>query len=521
MTAHANPLAQRLATRFGAELLQLRPAVQQVRAYAHDPVGFMRDVLGISPWQGQRDIAEAVRQYSQVACVSGHKIGKSTVLAALALWFYCSFARSRVIITATTDNQVNGIIWREVRWLVRHSRIPIPGAAGIHLIARSGLKDPETDAEIVGFTSREVEAVSGISSPHLMYLVDEANGVRDELFAGIKGNMMGGAKLVLIGNPTKTSGEFYAAFTSKRADYKTLEISSLDTPNCTGDEPAIPGLADPEQIEKFRREYGEDSPFWKMRILGKFVVSEEGKVFPPSLLESCHVAWRDADDKWKSQQLVIGLDPAGSSGEGDESAFAIRRGPRVLDVQRHRGLTPEAHLVHLRAIMYTHRGQPGEIPVIMLDRDGPIGERLFHLLRAELGDDSHVIGMRAGANAVRQPLVFQRARDEWFGAARDMAERGELQLPDDAKLDQDLGAPSFESNIRGKFKATDKVDVKKLLGRSPDTGDAVLLALWWVPLAGMIDDARYEGTIHRPDPDDDDGRTGAADPWEARRAWER
>jgi len=444
----------------------------------------------------------------------------STVLAALALWFYCSFARSRVIITAVTDNQVNGIIWREVRWLVRNAKVAIPGAGDIHKIARSGLKDPETDAEIVGFTSREVEAVAGISSPHLLYLVDEANGVRDDLFAGIKGNMMGGAKLVLIGNPTKTSGEFYSAFTSKREDYKTLEISSLDTPNCTGEEDPIPGLADPKQIEKFRREYGEDSPFWKMRILGKFVMAEEGKIFPSTLLEQCHVAWRDADESWRTHQLVVGLDPAGSSGEGDESAFAVRRGPRVLAVHRHRGLTPEAHLVHLRALLHTHRGAPGETPVVMLDRDGPIGERLFNMLRVELEGQAHVIGMRAGANAIRQPMVFQRARDEWFGSARDMAERGELQLPDDAKLDQDLSAPSFESNIRGKFAATPKVDVKKLLGRSPDTGDAVLLALWWVPLAGMIDDARHEGTIHRPEPDDEDGRHGARSPWDALKDWE-
>lgn len=435
----------------------------------------------------------------------------STVLAVAALWFYCSFPKSRVIITATTERQVDGIIWREVRWLVQQAKrrgFVLPGADDIHLVARSGLQDPDNFSEIFGFTAREVEAVAGISAPHMLWLVDEASGVSDRIFEAIFGNMMGGAKIALISNPTRSEGEFANAFLKPTSNYQTLEVSSLETPNCTGDEEPIPGLADPDTIKQVAEQWGTDSPQYKVRVLGKFVVEEEGKIFPFDLREQVVTAWHEGSASEPEGALVISLDPAGESGEGDESCFGVRRGRRLLDLIGKRGLNEAGHVLVLRELIAKHKAHANELPVIILDRDGPIGWKMLNALRSAFKpEEATIIAVRGANKAVRQPQIYETIRDELWANLRGRGREGELELPEDAQLMQELGAPSFEPNVRGRYKVTDKRTLRKLLGRSPDRADCVCLAFWFRDLG----EARAEDPDPKPTRDSgwDDG---GADP---------
>jgi hypothetical protein len=49
-----------------------------------DPVLFAVEVLGLTTWSRQAEIMRAVATHSRVAVKSGHKVGKSTTIAALA-----------------------------------------------------------------------------------------------------------------------------------------------------------------------------------------------------------------------------------------------------------------------------------------------------------------------------------------------------------------------------------------------------------------------------------------------------
>jgi hypothetical protein len=289
---------------FAADLsIGLRTLVQRATGvrfpsakWRREPVGFFREVLGFEPWARQIEIVEAVRDYPRVAVCSGHKVGKSACIAGLALWFFCSFQDARVILSSTTARQVDQILWRELRMLrARSGRclackledpdgraipVPCPHSAVIDgdqgELARTGLKSGDF-REIVGFTSREAEAVAGISGSNLLYLVDEASGVPDLIFEAIEGNRAGGAKLVLMGNGTKNSGEFFEAFTSKQAHYKTIRVSSETTPNVMRGEVVIPGLATSEWIAEKRLEWGEESALYRVRVRGEHATNEEVK----------------------------------------------------------------------------------------------------------------------------------------------------------------------------------------------------------------------------------------------------
>jgi len=462
-------------------------------------VRFFRDVLGLEPWSRQIEVIEAVRDHERVAVRSGHKVGKSTLAAGVALWFYCSFPNARVIMSSTTARQVEQILWRELRMqyarsgkciackaqdaltghpMTRpcpHSRI-IDGE--IHELARSGLKAADF-REVVGFTAREAEAVAGISGPAILYIVDEASGVPDIIFEAIEGNRAGGAKILLLGNPTQNEGEFYEAFHEKSRFYTTLTISSEETPNVTEGRKVVPGLADRPWIEEKKLEWGEKSPMYLVRVKGIHVPQEEGKIISLHAIAEAEMRWPDAD---AGGRLFIGLDPAGESGDGDETVFATRRGMRVLGVVAMRGLTPEAHLAHLLGMIREHR-HPNELPaVVVVDREGMIGARVYGTLKGHQDMNAQafeLVGVRSSelADGGNPRRVHDRVRDKlWANLEQWMREGG--AIPEDARLAKELNAPKWIFNDRNRAKVTPKDELRKQLGRSPDRAEAVTLATW-------------------------------------------
>jgi phage terminase large subunit len=439
-----------------------------------------------------------------VAISSGHKIGKSYVAAMLALWFYCTHGDdARVICTSTTSRQVDEILWRAVQMLKsrsgkcvdcksedartgRQSATPCPHSAAIDGdmggLARTGLK--AGFRQIVGFTAKQPEAVAGMSGPNMLYIADEASGIPEIIFQAIEGNRAGGASIAMFSNPTRNEGSFFDAFHDKKDLYKTITVSSEDTPNCQQNiDDLIPGLANPSYIAEKEREWGRESALFKVRVLGVHALHEDGRIFSVHAIQQAMAAWKDlrADRKYKPEgRLYIGLDPAGASGKGDETVFAPRRGLDVLSLHAHLGLDAEQHLVHLLALMGRLR-EPREIPVVVMDREGAIGAELYGKLRAHLNEHPNAFllsGIRASDGAVRQPEVYDRMRDGLVANLEAFMREG-LAVPEDDKLAVEMHQFEWKQMMgTGKLKATDKITIRKALGRSPDRYDAVALSCW-------------------------------------------
>lgn len=508
--------------------------------YQQDPVAFFREVIGVDPWHRQREIIEAVRDNKRVTVKSGHKVSKSHTATGIALWFYCSFPDARVVMTSTTSRQVDDILWRELKMMrarsgvcvackeVNKSRGPhdqilapcehsaiIDGEIGE--LARTGLKSFDF-REIKGFTAREAEAVAGISAPNLLYILDEASGIREEIFEAIEGNRAGGARIVMFSNPTRTRGEFYDSHNSKSEFYSCHTISSEETPNVVygDDDPrAIPGLASREWIEEKKKEWGVDSPMFKVRALGEFAELEEGKIF--SLHDIAEAEERLAETP-RDGRLFIGLDPAGDGENADESAWAIRRGQSLYDLIAMRGLTKEALLMHTLALCRKHQNKR-EIPVLVLDREGKVGAEVYGFFLAFLAtkkeEPFQLIPVRASDRSPRNPTVYDRMRDFMAGNLLDWLREGGA-IVSDTKLVQELHLFEWiEQERTGRVKITRKDEIRKELGRSPDRFDAVCLCVW-EPNSVQGDTGSREDTIRD---DDLDPNADAFDPYESAGSW--
>lgn len=466
-------------------IARARPNGGSFARFHDDPVGFCRDVLGFEPWEGTREDGELVGQQrimrevaenDFVTVPAGRAVGKSRLDAALALWFCLTRGpNARVILTAPTYRQVQLILWEEIRLLVQGAKIAIPGE--LAKMASTGFRASD-GSQIVGITAERPEAFQGIRAARLMIIADEASGIEDAIFHVIDGNMAGGGKYLLTGNPTRALGYFRESMRSPR--FRCHRLAATDSPNVVAGRVVIPGIATRDWVEERSREWGKDSPLYRIHVLGEVVEAEEGRLFTEEM-----IAAATAEATFKGTpatgRVVVGVDPAGDSGDGDESAFVVRRGNKVTRIHTRRGLTEDGHLLEvLGLIAMAKAGEREEKPLVVVDRDGYIGARVyatFSAYRMQHEDAFDLLGLRTGERARRKPLEIDRVRDEVWLALRDAFREG-LTFPDDVKLTRELASVKLETHISGRSKVTPKDDLRKLLGRSPDRADALALTCW-------------------------------------------
>jgi hypothetical protein len=75
-------------------------------------------------------------------------------------------------------------------------------------------------------------------------------------------------------------------------------------------------------------------------------------------------------------------------------------------------------------------------------------------------------------------MTFNRMRDFLWWNMRELLDDKDSQiaLPPDDNLTRDLTAPKWTTTSSGKIQVEQKPDIKKRIGRSPDVGDATIMA---------------------------------------------
>lgn len=447
--------------------------------YRTDPVGFAREVLGIVLWSRQREILEAIRDHNKVAVRSGHKVGKSTTAAVAALWFVCCFPGARVILTSASGRQVKAILWKELRRLYRNAVHPIGGK--LNLDPGTGLQFDD-GREVLGYTTDDAERMAGISGEHVLYLVDEASGVAEAIWEAIEGNRAGGAKLAAFSNPTRTSGTFCEAFKTKGTFWHRIHVRSAESPNVTGTEPAVPGLATKEWLDEKRDDWGTDSPLFQVRAEGNFPSEAENAVIGLGLVQAATQRHATMPDEGA---LSIGVDPARFG--DDETGIAPVRGKRAHAIRTLRSMDTVDVAGQVLAVC-AELGRDGETIRVQVDETG-LGAGVLDTLRrhesvklTKGGGIARlvVIGVNAAESAPTSDL-YHRMRDQVWFATRDWLRDGGA-IPDDGRLHGELVAPLYAFDTSGRYVVEPKAKTKARLGRSPDRADALGLAVFRAPI---------------------------------------
>jgi hypothetical protein len=437
-----------------------------------------------------------------IAVTSGQKTGKTLSIIVLCLWHFECFAKSRSFMTAAIENQIRSVLWSELKKVMREAKARPQG--NLSEDPARGLLSDDESREIRGFTGRKIEALAGISG-NLAYFIDEASHLEQPKAEVIEGNTAGGgdlgAPILYTSQPTRSEGPFFDAFHSKAAYATTMVFDSEEIAEYQARKKlVIPGMATLERVRGWKEKYGEDSPFYIVRVKGGFLRNETGKIIAYHFITAAQLRHATAPEEGR---LQIGIDCAGEGERGDEWAFSLVRGKKQVAKFEHRGKTTREALEILRGLLATFRWAD-EIPWVVIDNEGPIGFEFF-LMCAEVSErlkkdrppeSFEAFGVKASGKAKREPNLYERRRDElWANLARWIREEGAIVT--EQKLEDDLHCPDWVGTLDGRLKATPKDEMKeRLRGRSPDRGDALALSVW--NPAEWIDDTRVEAEQRAP-----------------------
>ena len=114
-------------------LAQALAAYQVLRArWAHDPVAYARQRLGLTPtWQQEAMLRALAPEGAKVSVRAGHGLGKSGCLAGVIWWFLETRDFAKVPCTGPSSHQLRDVLWSELsKW--RRSADAVSQARGDH-----------------------------------------------------------------------------------------------------------------------------------------------------------------------------------------------------------------------------------------------------------------------------------------------------------------------------------------------------------------------------------------------------
>lgn len=427
--------------------------------FADDPAGFCREVLGAEPYDRQIEMMEAVRDHEQVSVAGANASGKDWTVGRVICWWQETHIPAKTIITGPTARQVTDIVWREVRMAYHAARRPLGG----RMMAVEARWEHGDNHFALGFSTDRPWNLQGFHSENLLVIVTEAHGFSDDDLVALKRLMP--KRLLLTGNPLSGMGEFYASHHGKRDLYHAISISALDSPNVREDSERIAGLVTRRDIERMRRDWGQDSALYRATVLAEFAGLEDG-LYP--------LAWlREAAELRPESHgpVVAGLDVAGP-GE-DETVLVVRAGPNIIATYAWRNDDPRGE------VLAALRQHP-EVERVNVDVVG-IG---YYLARHLRDAGVKVVAVNAGV-AARDRTRFANKKAELYWALRERLKDGDLGGLTDQTAIAQLAGVRYRHNARGQVEIESKDLARRRGVKSPDRAEAVIFAFGATKASGV------------------------------------
>lgn len=239
---------------------------------------------------------------------------------------------------------------------------------------------------VEGYGSGSVESKSGRHAKDLLAVIDEASGVDASVHEAV--DSLNPSRRLYTGNPIKPEGKFYelCELSGDNPNVNVIQISSLESPHVHMQRSTW-GMADAPFISNARYEYGEDSLWWLVHILG---------MFPGELSEALlPIAWLNAaasGNHTPRGPVRIGVDIAKGLGDGDLSLWVARDDTGILAAEWSRTWSLEELAKRVRMKQEEYKVEPTHIVFDSTGIGTDFGNRLeaqgIHGAKAYMGSYS-------------------------------------------------------------------------------------------------------------------------------------
>lgn len=452
---------------------------KRIPVYRKDPVLFAREVLLFEPDEWQKKALQDLASNPKVAIKSGQGVGKTGMEAVCLLWFLCCFPYPRIVATAPTKQQLHDVLWSEVnKWM---SRSPLLSEILKWTKTYIYMRNYEKRWFAVARTATKPENMQGFHEDNMLFIVDEASGVADPIMEAILGTLSGANnKLLLCGNPTRTSGTFFDAFNADRAIYKCHTVSSADSPRTNKD-----------NIKSLIRKYGEDSNVVRVRVKGEFPKQEDDVFIMLSIVEHCTMI--DLPEDKAISRISFGVDVARYG--NDETVIAKNVGGKITLPVSFRGqslMTTVGKIVQqYREVIKEYPAYRGKIFVNIDDcgLGGGVTDRLEEVKAEEKLSRMVIVPVNAAAKVpddvvedgkgkVKACEIYENMNTYLWGTVKDRMTLEEISLENDNELVAQFSCRKYRLTSRGRMLLESKEEMKKRGIESPDRADAVALSCY-------------------------------------------
>jgi len=394
-----------------------------------------------------------------ISIASGHGTGKSTLLSWVILWVGLFKYDAKIPATAPTAPQLTRLLLPEVRkW-----REKLPKELKECVTVKNDSVAFCNNNQCVARTARKEapEGLQGFHATFLCWIIDEASGVPNTIFEVIEGSLTGNQHLrLLTANPTRTDGYFY------NSQHKNRELWKCHTFNAELSE-----NVSRESIERKKKEYGEDSDAYRVRVLGRFPRTSSDAVIPMYVIED---AINIGDDYNDYGAEVWGLDYADA---GDDRTMLVKRVGHYFYEKVECPITGKHRQVNTArwlASIYLEAKEKGREPkAIFVDSIGE-GSGLMSALNEPQFYHIPAISCKVSEKSSR-PDIYLNLRAELYYKLKNILEDEGKMFDDDSAIGE-LSAQRFKITEKGVIQIISKKDIKEALGRSPDISDAMALA---------------------------------------------
>lgn len=442
--------------------------------YAHDPVGFVwaafpwgeGELEGQSPqeWQLEllEDIGNGLKTISQVireAVASGNGIGKSALVSWLILWAISTYEDCKGVVTANTDTQLRTKTWAELaKWHRLFIGNPLFDYTATSLYSSDAKHEKTWRIDAIPWSEQNPEAFAGLHNQgrRILIVFDEASAIADVIWETVEGATTDANTEILwccFGNPTRPSGRFFDCFNKFRNFWRQKQIDSRTV-----------RISNKQQLNEWVEEWGVDSDFVKVHVLGQFPNASANQLISRTLAEEGVKRGKVLKkEDCESLPVIIGVDPAWT---GDD-----------------------------KLVVYLRQGNYSKVlwELVNNDDDTVVAEKLAYFqdeynMSKGFIDQGYGTGIYSVLKSMGRADVWQlisfasKPVDEYYANKRAemwaelkkwLQEGGAIENNRD--IVTDLTGPEAAINRRGKLQLESKDDMKRRGLASPNYGDALAL----------------------------------------------
>lgn len=474
-----------------SRLAEIAEAAQTLQRTRSDPVWFMEHILNLhgdvyylDAWQ--KELADAVgdvyrkkhgiptRINHEGKCMitvrAMHGPGKTFGVAAIMHWFNNAF-KGRIICTAPKQEQLKTRLWPNFRKIAVRAGREYSSALKIDTLKITWHGDEDWCA--LAETASQPENLAGYHDDNMLVIVDEASGVAEEMYPVIEGMVSTGNMVIvlLIGNPTKNQGTFFASHCTPKVakHYYPIHVDLNKTTRVNR-----------EWVQRMEDKYGRGSPVVKVRCYGEFADADAAQLIPYDWVAAAMERESRSDGSIKRLRIAVDVADGGEDFTVITAARLYETGVDGVEQVEHAFPSSESPILAAQAaiaMFEAHGGSTRDGDDFVVDSLGVGAGTAGYLIERGY----NVVAYKGGA-ASDDVTQWRNRRTQSYIVMRDAYRDGKLAflpgfLPED-ELDE-FAAQTCSVRTKPGSERLEELETKESMKRrglkSPDKADSVAM----------------------------------------------